>query len=486
MFTFFISVTLLVGGYFFYGRFVDRIFGVQSERPTPCNTMQDGIDYVPLGWGKIFLIQFLNIAGLGPIFGAILGAMYGPIAFLWIVFGNILGGAMHDYFSGMISVRKNGLSITEIVGQLLGVIPKYLFSIFTVLLMLLVGAVFVMGPAGILQKMVGGEIHIAFFICLIFAYYFIATLFPIDKIIGRIYPFFGSALMFMALGILVMMFWNGLHIPELTLSNFKNLHHASTNYPVFPMMFVTIACGAISGFHATQSPMMARCIKNEKHGRRVFYGAMVAEGMVTLIWAAVGMAFWGGIKELNEAMLSHNQNAAWAVNLISVSLLGKVGAVLALLGVVAAPITTGDTAFRSARLIIADFINYKQHKLKNRIFISIPIFFAGFMITIFKFDVIWRLMAWSNQTLSVIVLWSITWYLLTEKKLYIIALLPAIFMTLVCTTYIFIAPEGFKLTHNISYAIGFSITSVCVALFFYAKHKYFKNQGINFSNQYKT
>lgn len=468
MITFIVSVVLLIGGYMIYGRFVEKIFVIDPQRPTPAITSADGVDYVPLGWGKIFLIQFLNIAGLGPIFGALLGAMFGPVAFLWIVFGNILGGAMHDYFSGMISVRRNGLSITEIVGQLLGKNMRYAVSVFTLFLMILVGAVFVMGPAKILLQLSGNTPAIEFWIGLIFLYYLAATLFPIDKIIGRIYPLFGAALLFMAVGIVVMLFVRGYQIPELSTTTFGNMHTRGDTFPIFPMMFVTIACGAISGFHATQSPLMARCIKNETYGRRVFYGAMVTEGIVALIWAAAGMAFWGGISGLNDVMTEHGENAAWGVNEISNTLLGKVGGILALLGVVAAPITSGDTAFRSARLIVADFIKIPQKLIKNRLLVSIPIFIIGFIISQSNFGVIWRYMAWSNQTLATIVLWAIAWYLFKEKKLYIVALLPAIFMTAVCGTYLFASPEGFAFDINTSFIAGGVITFVCTLLFFRA------------------
>jgi len=470
MFTFLISICILIIGYFIYGKFVEKIFSIDTSKETPALALNDGIDYVPLKWGKIFLIQFLNIAGLGPIFGALLGAMFGPVAFLWIVFGNILGGAMHDYFSGMLSVRRNGLSITEIVGQILGKNTKTLFSIFTFLLMLLVGAVFVMGPVKLLHQITNQYFHISVWISIIFAYYLIATLFPIDKIIGKIYPFFGFTLLFMALGIFVMILWNGLPVPELNIENMSNQHHKGDAFPVFPMMFVTIACGAISGFHSTQSPLMARCIKNEKYGRRVFYGAMITEGIVALIWAAAGMAFWGGVKELNTVMVEHGEHAAWGINEIANNLLGKFGSILALLGVVAAPITSGDTAFRSARLIVADFLNYKQKKLKNRLLITIPIFILGFFISTSHFGIIWRYMAWSNQTLATIVLWAITWFLFKEKKLYVIALIPAIFMTCIISTYILIAPEGFSLSNNIAYISGFSFTALCTGFFIYKAH----------------
>ncbi len=428
--------------------------------------MQDGVDYVPLRWGRIFLIQFLNIAGLGPIFGALLGAMYGPVAFLWIVFGNILGGALHDFFSGMISVRNNGISLPEIVGKYLGSGIKYFMRIFTIFLMILVGAVFVMGPASIIDTLTQGYFPVAAWIALIFVYYIMASIHPIDKLIGKVYPVFGFALLFMALGIFTMMIIRGMAVPELTSETFMNMRHNGSQFPVFPMMFVTIACGAVSGFHATQSPLMARCLKNEAMGRRVFYGAMVAEGIVALIWAAIGMSFWGSVQNLNTVMIKQKENAAWAVNEISVSLLGKFGAILALIGVVAAPITSGDTAFRSVRLIIADFLRFDQKPLKNRILISIPIFIAGFIISQTNFGIIWRYMAWSNQTLAMIVLWAISVYLAREKKLFIIALVPAVFMTAVCFTYILIAPEGLKMTGELPYYISGAITFLCTVLFF--------------------
>ncbi len=458
---------MLILGYVFYGKFIERIFGIDKNRTTPAYTLQDGVDYVPLSWSKIFLIQFLNIAGLGPIFGAILGAMYGPVAFLWIVFGNILGGALHDYFSGMISIRNNGISLPEIVGKYMGNAIKYFMRAFTIFLMILVGAVFVMGPAQIIQTLTSGYFPIALWIGIIFGYYIIASLLPIDKIIGRIYPVFGFTLLFMAVGIMTMLFVKGFTIPELTSETLSNMHHKSQSFHIFPMMFVTIACGAISGFHSTQSPLMARCLKNEAMGRRVFYGAMIAEGIVALIWAAAGMAFWGGISELNQVMAQNNENAAWAVNEISVSMLGKFGALLALIGVVAAPITSADTAFRSARLIIADFLKINQKPLKNRLMVSIPIFITGFIISQTNFGIIWRYMAWSNQTLAMIVLWTISVYLATEKKPYIIALIPAMFMTAVCSSYILTSPEGFQIQYHISLIISFAFTLTCTGIFFW-------------------
>ncbi len=468
MITFIVSIALLLLGYVVYARVVERIFGVDVNRATPAVTLNDGVDYVPLSWQRIFLIQFLNIAGLGPIFGAIAGAMWGPVAFFWIVIGNIFGGAVHDFLSGMISVRKDGASIPEIIGEYLGPTVRQLMMVFVVVMMIMVGAVFVLGPAKILDGLTNSSMGLTFWAVLIFVYYILATMLPIDKIIGRIYPVFGLALLFMAVSILGAMFYYHLPVPELSLAN---MHVDSEKYPVFPLMFVSIACGAISGFHATQSPLMARCIKNEHHGRRVFYGAMVAEGLVALIWAAVGMSFWGGVKELNEIMVAQKGNAAWAVNEISLSLLGTVGSVLAVLGVVAAPITSGDTAFRSARLIIADFFKINQKPVKNRIYIGLVIFSAGFLLTQINFDIIWRYMAWANQTLATVVLWAITAYLIKENKFFWITFMPAIFMTSVVSTYLFIAPEGFALPKNIAYPAGIALTAILTVWFLWVKRK---------------
>lgn len=472
MITFIISIAILILGYLIYGKFVEKVFGADPKRATPAITMQDGVDYVPLPWWKIFLIQFLNIAGLGPIFGAILGATYGPVAFLWIVLGCIFAGAVHDYFSGMLSISHGGLSIPEIVGKYMGNGFRQFMRVFTVLLMILVGAVFIVGPAGILASLTPESLSKTFWVWIVFAYYVLATLLPIDKLIGRIYPIFGLALLFMALGIGISMVYNGYPIPELVPANLHNMKANADKFPIFPLLFVTIACGAISGFHSTQSPLMARCLKNEMLGRRVFYGAMVAEGLVALIWAAVAMSFFGGVPELNSALAQHNNDAAWAVKTISDTTLGKLGGLLAILGVVAAPITSGDTAFRSARLIVADFLNFKQAKIWNRLAVSLPLFSIGFTLTQINFEIIWRYMAWSNQTLATVMLWAISVYLISEKKLYWITLIPAIFMTAVITNYILIAPEGFQLSQAIGYPIGITAAVVSGVIFWgYTKRR---------------
>ena len=468
MITFFISILALILGYIIYGKLMEKIFGADKNRETPALSMNDGVDYLPLPKWKTFLIQFLNIAGLGPIFGAVAGAMWGPVAFLWIVLGSVFAGAVHDYFSGMLSVKHKGLSIPEIVGIYLGVNTKQFMRGFTVVLMVIVGAVFIMGPAKILESLTPETLTMNFWVWVVFIYYVLATMLPIDKIIGKIYPLFGFALLFMAVGLISALFVKGYHIPELTLDNLTNHHTEPDNFPIFPMMFITIACGAISGFHSTQAPLMARCITNEKQGRGVFYGAMITEGIVALIWAAIGMAFYKGVGPLNEVMVANNGNAAYVVNEISNSLLGKIGGALALLGVVAAPITSGDTAFRSARLIVADFLKFKQGPIKNRLMISVPLFVVGYGLTLIDFAVIWRYFAWANQTLAMVVLWAITVYLAQEKKFYWITLIPALFMTVVITSYLMFAPEGFGLSYVVSLSVGL-IAALGAAILFFLK-----------------
>ncbi len=464
MITFLVAVALLVLGYVVYGRFVERVFGADANKKTPAIANADGVDYVELPWWRIFLIQFLNIAGLGPIFGAIMGIMYGTSAFLWIVFGTLLGGAVHDYLSGMMSVRNNGASLPELVGAELGSGVKLFMRIFSVVLMVLVGAVFVSGPAGLLANMTP-RISVMVWMVVIFIYYVLATLLPIDKLIGKIYPIFGFALLFMAVGIFVMLLVNHSQIPEITEGS-QNQHPAKL--PIFPMMFVSIACGAISGFHATQSPLMARCLRNEKYGRRCFYGAMVAEGLVALVWAAAAASFFGSIGGLQTfvATLPATANkASEVVNLISNTWLGTFGGFLALLGVIAAPITSGDTALRSARLIVADFLKIDQKPIKKRLLISLPIFALTFIILTIDFDILWRYFAWCNQTLSVFTLWAITVYLAKRNRLYIITLLPAMFMTCVSVSYILIANEGFGLPYWYGLVASFIVTISFLLMF---------------------
>ena len=467
MITLFVSLLVLFLGYTVYSKYVEKVFGADGSRPTPAINMPDRVDYMPLPWWRILLIQFLNISGLGPIFGAVAGAMWGPVAYLWIILGSVFAGAVHDYFSGMLSVRHNGLSITEIVGIYMGRATKQFMRAFTVFLMIIVGTVFIMGPAGILAGFTPDFASITFWVWVVLLYYVLATMLPVDKIIGRIYPVFGFALLFMAISLIVGLIVNGHEIPELNLDNFRNLHSEADRFPIFPMLFITIACGAISGFHATQSPIMARCITNENYGRRVFYGAMIIEAVVAMIWATISMSFFGGVSDLNSIMYEHQGNAAWVVNEISNSLLGTFGGLLALLGVVAAPITSGDTAFRSARLIVSDFLKLKQSPIINRLIISIPLFAIGYFLTQIDFSVIWRYFAWSNQTLATIVLWTITVYLVSNKKNFWITLLPAIFMTSVISSYLLIAPEGFNLPKELSYPIGLVITLAAIIMFIF-------------------
>ena len=459
MVSFLLSIVALLLGYFFYSKIVEKAFGSDDSIETPAIRLTDGVDFVAMPGWKIFLIQFLNIAGLGPIFGAIAGALWGPVAFLWIVFGSIFAGGVHDYFSGMLSVRHDGASIPEVVGKYLGSGFKNFMRVFSVIVLILVGVVFILGPAELLAGLTPTKFNTAFWVYIIFAYYILATLLPIDKLIGKIYPLFGICLLIMAIGVSGGIIFGGYHIPEITLAN---LH--PNNLPIWPLMFVTIACGAISGFHSTQSPMMARCITSEKQGRSIFYGAMIAEGIVALIWAAAAIAFFGSTGELGSQM-SANGGQGWVVNIISTTLLAKVGGALAILGVIACPITSGDTAFRSARLTIADFLNYKQGPIKNRLVLTLPLFVIGFILTKIDFNIVWRYFAWSNQTLAMIVLWTAAMYLALRKHFHWIATVPAVFMTAVSTTYLLVAPEGFKVSPSIGYPVGILIAIGSLILF---------------------
>lgn len=463
MISFLISIAVLVAGYFVYGSFIERTFEIDKNRPTPAISKQDGVDYMPLKLGKIFLIQFLNIAGLGPIFGAIAGALWGPVAFLWIVLGTIFAGCVHDYFSGMLSIRHGGDSIPEIVGKYLGNGIKQFMRVFAVVLLILVGVVFVKGPATILNGLTGVDVSIL--VSCIFLYYLLATMIPIDKLIGKVYPVFGLSLLVMALGLLGALLFQDYTIPELSLNTLVNMHSNPTEYPVFPLLFITIACGAISGFHSTQSPLMARCISNEAHGKKVFIGAMVTEGIVALIWAAIAMTFFGGVKELGATMAEDGHNAAWVVNIICNTTLGKIGGVLAVFGVIAAPITSGDTAFRSARLTIADSFNINQSKIIKRLMVTLPIFLVALVLTRIDFGIIWRYFGWSNQMLATIVLWAAAVYMKQQGKKTWFILIPAAFMTVVVTTYILVAPEGFNLNYELSCIIGI-VLSLLLSLWF--------------------
>ena len=465
MITFVVALIVLIAGYVLYGAVVERIFGVDPQRQTPAYAKGDGVDYMPMPTWKVFLIQFLNIAGLGPIFGAIMGIMYGPSAYLWIVFGTIFGGAVHDYLSGMLSVRRGGASLPELVGDELGMPVKQVMRVFALLLMILVGAVFVVNPAELLNQLTGDATTRTMWVAIIFAYYILATLLPIDKLIGRLYPIFGFALLFMAVGIMVVLFFRAETLPEITTGLYNRQPDPEAN-PIFPMMFISIACGAISGFHATQSPLMARCLKNEKLGRRVFYGSMVTEGIVALIGAAATISYFNGsFDALSEYLSRPGSTPSLLVDALSKEWLGTFGGILALLGVIAAPITSGDTALRSARLIAADFLHFDQKTVLRRLAISLPIFLLAAGGLMIDFKILWRYFAWCNQTLAVFTLWALTVWLARERKCYWITLLPAIFMTVVTTTYIFFAPEGLRLGYTLSLVLGGCISVVLVGLF---------------------
>ncbi len=459
-----IGLAVLIGGYFAYGLVVEKIFGTDPSRPTPAKTHADGIDFIEMPAWKVFLIQFLNIAGLGPIFGAIMGTMFGPAAFLWIALGTVFAGAVHDFISGMISLRSGGMSLPEIVGKQLGTPVKMLMRGVSTLLLVLVGAVFVLTPAGLLAGMTPSWATATVWMLVIFGYYVMATLLPIDKLIGRVYPVFGVALLFMAGALLVVLLTGRYPIHDGFADGLFNRHADADENPLFPILFVTIACGAISGFHATQSPMMARCLSSERLARPIFYGAMVAEGIVALIWAAAAIAFTGGYEQLNEYITS-GHTAGDLVHDISVGWLGVFGGALAILGVVAAPITTGDTALRSARLIVADMFGISQRKLWQRLAVSLPIFAVTFGFMMIDFAVLWQYFGWTNQLLATITLWACAVYLVRHGRAYAICLIPAMFMTVVVTTYICVAPEGLSLPMDTALIAGFGTMTVLSALF---------------------
>ena len=502
MITFVISLIALVLGYLVYGAIVERIMR-PDDRETPAVRLADGVDYVALPTWKVFMIQFLNIAGTGPIFGAIMGMWFGPASYLWIVLGCIFAGAVHDFMSGMLSLRHDGANLPTLIGKYLGGGARNVMLVFTVLLLMMVGAVFVYSPALILSSMWGGNDSTIVWIVIIFAYYIIATLLPIDKIIGRVYPLFAIALLVMAAGLLVGLFVKMPHVPELW--NMADMSQWTSNQvvdgkdtlgivaylqnnPVFPCLFITIACGAISGFHATQSPLMARCLKSERLARPVFYGAMITEGLVALIWATVSSYFfyYGGWKEVVSAeevtkfmaqvQLADGQTliqyfkAPQVVKLVCSGWLGIVGGTLAVLGVVAAPITSGDTAFRSARLIIAESLHFEQKNMVRRLMISVPLFVASLLLLIWQmenpdgFNVLWQYFGWSNQALSVFTLWMITVFLARNHKAYMITLIPAIFMTVVCTTFLIASPQALGRPDLTYYVIG-SVTLIAIVWF---------------------
>lgn len=476
MFSFLVSLVALVAGYFIYGRVVEKVFGVDSSRKTPAITKADGVDYIPMPAWKVYMIQFLNIAGTGPIFGAIMGAKFGPSAYLWIVFGCIFAGAVHDYMTGMLSIRNNGAGLPDLVGEYLGKGTKTFILAFSIIVLMLVGTVFVFSPALILGDVAGdgSKIVIMAWVGVIFLYYLLATLMPIDKIIGRIYPVFSFALLFMAVALMVCLFVKWPALPEIWdgLGNLGESKGLLSGQPVFPCLFITIACGAVSGFHATQSPLMARCVSDEKLCRPVFYGAMITEGIVALIWATVASWFFygGGAAEVGSGL---SAAAPEVVVKVSEGWLGILGGILAILGVVAAPITSGDTAFRSARLIVADFLHLPQKPIRNRLIISIPLFILASFLLWYNiadedgFNVIWRYFGWANQTLAVFMLWTATAYLVKYRggMSFMLTLLPAAFMTAVCVTYLCVAKIGFNLPVTWNWYIGISTFVLSLAVF---------------------
>lgn len=476
MFSFLVSLVALVAGYFIYGRVVEKVFGVDSSRKTPAITKADGVDYIPMPAWKVYMIQFLNIAGTGPIFGAIMGAKFGPSAYLWIVFGCIFAGAVHDYMTGMLSIRNNGAGLPDLVGEYLGKGTKTFILAFSIIVLMLVGTVFVFSPALILGDIAGdgSKIAIMAWVGVIFLYYLLATLMPIDKIIGRIYPVFSFALLFMAVALMVCLFVKWPALPEIWdgLGNLGESKGLLSGQPVFPCLFITIACGAVSGFHATQSPLMARCVADEKLGRPVFYGAMITEGIVALIWATVASWFFygGGAAEVGPGL---SAAAPEVVVKVSEGWLGILGGILAILGVVAAPITSGDTAFRSARLIVADFLHLPQKPIRNRLIISIPLFILASFLLWYNiadedgFNVIWRYFGWANQTLAVFMLWTATAYLVKYRggMSFMLTLLPAAFMTAVCVTYLCVAKIGLNLPVTWNWYIGISTFVLSLAVF---------------------
>ena len=484
MITFIASLLALILGYIFYGRFIEKTFN-PNDKPTPAVKINDGVDYIVLPSWKIFFIQFLNIAGTGPIFGAIIGMWYGPAAYLWIVLGCIFAGAMHDYFSGMLSVRKNGASLPEIVGFYLGERIRRVMMLFSVLLLVMVGAVFVLSPAALIASLLEDTAfgNLMLWIIIIFIYYLIATLLPVDKVIGKIYPLFAFALIFMALGLLIMLFVKMPNLPELWDTVGPHDLGIQNPDPLFPALFITIACGAISGFHATQSPLMARCMKSEHQGKPIFYGAMITEGIVAIIWATISSYFFysDGWRDVLAAtapdeLIKVEQelaagstitqvfgNAAEVVMVMCNSWLGVAGGALAVLGVVCAPITSGDTALRSARLIISEFLVIDQRPIRKRLYISIPLFIACIAILIWQmenkdgFSIIWNYFGWANQTLSVFTLWAISVYLSLKKKCYWIALIPAVFMTVVSVSFICVSKQALDLDPWFGYFIAISV-----------------------------
>ena len=476
MLWFLFCLGLLLGGYFIYGRFVEKVFGIQKNRQTPAYEKTDGVDYVAMSTPKVYLVQLLNIAGVGPIFGPIMGALYGPAAMLWIVFGCIFAGGVHDYFSGMLSVRNGGASVPSITGKYLGNNAKHFMNVFALVLLLLVGVVFVSAPAGMLTNLINEQtdmtVSLLSMVIIIFSYYVVATIVPVDKIIGRFYPFFGALLIFMSVGLITAVVFSSEHtlLGDYEMSQMLTNMNPN-NLSLWPALFITIACGAISGFHATQSPLMARCIENEESGRFIFYGAMIGEGIIALIWCALALSFFGSIGALSDAVATGGPGAV--VYGASFGLLGVFGGIVAFLGVVILPITSGDTAFRSSRLILAEYFNMEQKSIRNRLLMALPLFILGAILTQVDFGIIWRYFGFANQTTAVMMLWTATAYLVRHNKFHWVATVPAMFMTTVVITFILNnATLGFGLALQTSTAIGV-LAMVAITVYVITKSKGF-------------
>ena len=471
MIWFLFCVGLLLAGYFIYGALVEKIFGINEQRTTPAYSQEDGVDFVPMSTPKVYLVQLLNIAGVVPIFGPIMGALYGPAAMLWIVLGCIFSGAVHDYFAGMLSIRNGGASVPSITGRYLGNGAKHFMNVFAIVLLLLVGVVFVSAPAGMITNLVndqtGIDMSVTTMVVAIFAYYIIATIVPIDKIIGRFYPLFGALLVFMSVGLITAVAFSSKHslLGNYEMSQmFTNMN--PNDMPLWPALFITIACGAISGFHATQSPLMARCMKNEKNGRFVFYGAMIGEGIIALIWCALALSFFGSVEALSDAVA--NGGPGKVVYDASFGLLGVAGGVMAFMGVIILPITSGDTAFRSSRLILAEYFKVDQKPLLNRLLMALPLFVIGGILTQVDFGIIWRYFGFANQTTAVMMLWTASAYLLRHDKFHWIATAPAMFMTTVVICFILNNDKlGLGLTMDIATAIAIVSTMLITGLVIY-------------------
>ncbi|WP_077702519.1 carbon starvation CstA family protein [Virgibacillus dokdonensis] len=471
MITFILSIILLIVAYFTYGKFIDKLFGPNNEKSTPAYAKHDGVDYVPMNKHKNAMIQLLNIAGTGPIFGPIMGALFGPVAFLWIVLGSIFAGAVHDYLTGMISIRNKGAHIPELAGRFLGKASRHIVNAFSLLLLILVGTVFVTTPASLIDILLDEKIAFSIILGAIFLYFFLSTILPIDKIIGRIYPILGAILLFGTIAIGISLLFSDYKIPELHLTN---MH--PDNLPVIPLLFFTITCGALSGFHATQSPIISRTTQKESQGRYIYYGMMIAEAIIAMIWAAAAMSLFDG-QTLSGIIAEGTASAA--VNEIAITLLGAVAGTIAVLGAIVLPITSGDTAFRAARSIIADYLNIGQKKVFNRLSIAIPLFVISYILTKIDFNILWRYFSWANQATAVIALWIATMYLFMKEKNYFVSMVPAIFMSYMVFVYILNAQIGFRLDLNVSFIVGAVLTIILTFLFF-------KKAKTNKANQLKV